>query len=638
MAVTDEARPPAELEDIENERQHQSACSGHPLRTLVGFEETPGAAFTVLKHLSSSLSSTTPVVQVNSAICILGRCQMRSMQGFVEIHGYRLQEKQWVQLDSPRWSSWNTVIPAAAAAASPVIVEIRGDICHEQRGTRGFEIYDVHDDRAKPTVVPRSWQEAANVILKDFDRVSSATPSKSQRGFTAVVCGAKGVGKSTFLRYLANRFLSLEGTGDLPQRVAILDADTGQPEMSPPGMLSLTIVQGPLLQNPPRHMVRSTCSDGNQAVRHGNSLPDNGTLNESPVPIHDDCHVRSYFYGSVTARNDPARFMTCVNQLLTAYYTEVANSSENELVPVLVNLDGWVKGLGGQVLQAFFSKHASCIQHVVQFTGTLRSQQFDLTSHIPDSAMLHVVNSFNFDNMSNSKTTAAAVNGISGDSDNEITENPPPAVAATGTSALSPTPVASLPAYLFRNLRLIWYFIGGQEHGHNLDEIIRVDENGLHDPTYYVARTLAAQTPYVVPWEAVMWYGAEVCGVASHNEGRDVQHPQDVIRVLNGSIVGLCRQSCSGTAIAQIPDCLGLGLVRAIDSEKRLFYVLTPVHPNSLKMVNLLCRGCIAVPLEFYYQGTSSETMPYISFELPTSLRLLGDEPMRSRNNIGRRN
>lgn len=47
------------------------------------------------------------------------------------------------------------------------------------------------------------------------------------------VLGAKGAGKSTFIRLLANRLLAASPC------VAFLDTDCGQPELTPPGMVSL---------------------------------------------------------------------------------------------------------------------------------------------------------------------------------------------------------------------------------------------------------------------------------------------------------------------------------------------------------------------------------------------------------------
>jgi len=56
-----------------------------------------------------------------------------------------------------------------------------------------------------------------------------------------VVCGGKGMGKSTFVRFLVNRSLPVFG------EVVCLDLDPGQPEFTIPGCVSAVIVKQPLL-------------------------------------------------------------------------------------------------------------------------------------------------------------------------------------------------------------------------------------------------------------------------------------------------------------------------------------------------------------------------------------------------------
>lgn len=56
-----------------------------------------------------------------------------------------------------------------------------------------------------------------------------------------VVCGGKGVGKSTFVRFLVNRSLPVFG------EVLCLDFDPGQPEFTIPGCVSAVVVKHPLL-------------------------------------------------------------------------------------------------------------------------------------------------------------------------------------------------------------------------------------------------------------------------------------------------------------------------------------------------------------------------------------------------------
>lgn len=56
-----------------------------------------------------------------------------------------------------------------------------------------------------------------------------------------MVCGGKGVGKSTSLQYLVNRMF------DKWPAVVVIDFDIGQPEFSIPGCMSVNLIQKPIL-------------------------------------------------------------------------------------------------------------------------------------------------------------------------------------------------------------------------------------------------------------------------------------------------------------------------------------------------------------------------------------------------------
>jgi hypothetical protein len=43
--------------------------------------------------------------------------------------------------------------------------------------------------------------------------------------------------------------------------------------------------------------------------------------------------------------------------------------------------------------------------------------------------------------------------------------------------------------------------------------------------------------------------------------------------------------------------CLGLGIVRSIDTTTRMLYVLTPVPADVLKQANLLLKGSLRLPV-----------------------------------------
>lgn len=42
--------------------------------------------------------------------------------------------------------------------------------------------------------------------------------------------------------------------------------------------------------------------------------------------------------------------------------------------------------------------------------------------------------------------------------------------------------------------------------------------------------------------------------------------------------------------------CVGLGLIKLIDPERRCFYIVTPVPPEKLKNVNTIVRGSLEFP------------------------------------------
>ncbi len=70
--------------------------------------------------------------------------------------------------------------------------------------------------------------------------------------------GGKGVGKSTFVRWLANRLLS---DSKNTCRVVYLDLDPGQREVGLPGYISFTILNSPLLGTYlPLHSYSDYCS------------------------------------------------------------------------------------------------------------------------------------------------------------------------------------------------------------------------------------------------------------------------------------------------------------------------------------------------------------------------------------------
>uniref|UniRef100_A0AAV2LZ97 Polynucleotide 5'-hydroxyl-kinase NOL9 n=1 Tax=Knipowitschia caucasica TaxID=637954 RepID=A0AAV2LZ97_KNICA len=133
-----------------------------------------------------------------------------------------------------------------------------------------------------------------------------------------LVCGAKNVGKSTFIRILTNTLLNHTGS------VEYLEGDLGQTEFTPPGCLCLTTVSEPLLGPPFTHQC---------------------------TPEH------MIYYGQSSCESDLDRYL----EALKCLWHRLPQSREG---PLIINTMGWVKGFGLQLLVdmlRFFP-----VTHVVQ--------------------------------------------------------------------------------------------------------------------------------------------------------------------------------------------------------------------------------------------------------------------------------
>ncbi|BGP17901.1 hypothetical protein JCM10213_005358 [Rhodosporidiobolus nylandii] len=170
--------------------------------------------------------------------------------------------------------------------------------------------------------------------------------------FVALVEGPKRVGKSTVARMAVNALL------DRYESVAYLDTDLGQPELTAPGFLSLHILRRPLF---------------------------------GPSFTHLALPLSSHYLGSLSPASDPAGYVAAAQALLETYALEVeyplveeerergfglaarrrgrnrfareededegeaedkarAHRKIRERVPLVVNTQGWVKGLGADLL------------------------------------------------------------------------------------------------------------------------------------------------------------------------------------------------------------------------------------------------------------------------------------------------
>ncbi|GAU25434.1 hypothetical protein TSUD_70870 [Trifolium subterraneum] len=145
--------------------------------------------------------------------------------------------------------------------------------------------------------IPDQWTKAANFII------SSSTPP------ITLICGPANSGKATFSRYLLNVLFTK------CDKVAYLDTNVGQPEFTPPGFVSLTILH-------------------------------NLTL-DMTIPCLKTPE-RSLFFGDVSSQKDPSTYLKYIRSIYDYYRKEYCtfdkgrNSSMIQ-IPLVVNTSGWVK-------------------------------------------------------------------------------------------------------------------------------------------------------------------------------------------------------------------------------------------------------------------------------------------------------
>lgn len=103
-----------------------------------------------------------------------------------------------------------------------------------------------------------SSAEMSNLAERFMSNASADSPDDAKKSMRLLLAGPKSAGKSSLLRFLINRFVTQSTNRQIPPRIAVLDCDIGQPEFTPCGMVSLTIVTEPILGPPFTHHLKKS--------------------------------------------------------------------------------------------------------------------------------------------------------------------------------------------------------------------------------------------------------------------------------------------------------------------------------------------------------------------------------------------
>lgn len=206
--------------------------------------------------------------------------------------------------------------------------------------------------RVEVSRFPSAWQSVVSDVTKP-----------PRRTLRVMVCGAKGVGKSTFLKFLINHCMFL--LRKHPHRpLYVLDLDVGQPELSVPGNISLHRLTRPLLASASHLHLRQPAASvflGDITSKHEPGLflaAARSLFEEFLRRCSRRQHLHSHHHPQHDAGGDPATTTTTAATAveeeapfnLAAAYARQNDLPEHPLL--LVNTDGFVRHLGADILAA----------------------------------------------------------------------------------------------------------------------------------------------------------------------------------------------------------------------------------------------------------------------------------------------
>ncbi|XP_953128.1 uncharacterized protein TA08585 [Theileria annulata] len=149
--------------------------------------------------------------------------------------------------------------------------------------------------------------------------------------------GDKSYGKSTLVAYTINYLLNFVSN------VFLMDVDVGLPFLSPPGLISLTLISESVT-TPSYNLV-------------GNAKP-----------------MISLLLGDIKVSNSPL-FLTHVKKCFDLY----EKTKKNVRAPLIINTFGWITGMGAQVLEAIAS--ITRVEMLVKLLNLPKDQALVINSH-----------------------------------------------------------------------------------------------------------------------------------------------------------------------------------------------------------------------------------------------------------------
>ncbi|CAH8496717.1 unnamed protein product [Schistosoma turkestanicum] len=481
--------------------------------------------------------------------------------------------------------------------------------------------------------------QVAPEVLCIQPRLSAASKVTHHRNWVGklLICGPKGSGKSSLLRFLTNKILTDVEYPSAEKCVAVLDCDIGQPEFTPNGMISLCLVKLPLFGPPFTHILSTN------------------------VNI-----IRQCFVGCITPSDDPSFYLKCLNFVYDAY-----NDLPEPKPRLLVNTMGWMQGLGLTLLleQILLVKPDLIIQLRLSGSSNNRTNPPDLSS---DS--LKSMDTWNSRDISNEifhHDVILIESNIKSYIDNTIND-----------------PRYSLGPPDHRDLMMLTYFISTLACAYT-SLPSRLNDEPLGHPVAHLLDCIPYQVPVTVQSEQDICENIinEQKKVSSSVSMSDVHHDtpktnpsstnkkndsvklafrvmrpnsslfaedsafpssvDNLLSCLNATLVALCvvpqenikepDSSCMYRWISSNPvcQCVGLAICRAVDPAAGVIYLTTGVPEDDLLKVTGILRGNVNLPNCFFldqpFFRTNKETPSFLPYMGPVSTQGKGRAGLPSR-------
>ncbi|CAI9617378.1 unnamed protein product [Staurois parvus] len=321
-----------------------------------------------------------------------------------------------------------------------------------------------------------------------------------------------------------------------------------------------------------------------------------------PPFTHQSDVQKMVFFGETSCEQEIERFLESVKYVITSYKREQ---------PLIVNTMGWIKGFGLLLLIDLIRLLSP--NHVVQIVGEGGERMEPLTPEYVKSAAGYMTKA--------SSGTKYKHKGL--DSSDEEEDTDPHFKPSSGHELLQienrfsgagGTETVRCHGWILRDLAMLGY-IGKLQQ---FEQII----------------PLNSLVPYEVPFNAV----------ALRVIHADVA-PSHILYTANASWVSLCHilddvgsQSSGPVILTQTPicDCLGFGIIRGINMERKVYHILTPIPPATLRLVNCLQIGNISIPHSIFKNqpGIIGE-VPYVTSDY--DFTIYGSGKMKRKKHLKRR-